>query len=146
MGYTHYWRGLSRVNPETYQGTLQDVRKVLGGCQALLSQQLAGNVERLPDLSEAADVFVNGRGDESCETFWLPVDPSKTVKAPDDDFQFCKTRQRPYDLAVTAALAVLADGCPEVKVSSDGSIADWAAGCEYASRILGREVPVPIHD
>jgi hypothetical protein len=46
---------------------------------------------------------------------------------------------------VTACLAALAmllgDGV--IRVSSDGAAGDWHAGCELASRVLKREVPVP---
>ena len=59
---------------------------------------------------------------------------------------FCKTARKPYDVLVVAALCTLQleFGAELVKVGSDGDYPEWVAGAEYASRILGVRVPVPV--
>lgn len=46
----------------------------------------------------------------------------------DDEFAFCKTAFKPYDIAVTAALIVIKHHAPSVNVSSDGNDEDWVDG------------------
>ena len=55
----------------------------------------------------------------------------------------CKTRQQPYDLAVTASLIRLAHRFPEgVQVSSDGGPEEWQAGLDLCRDVFGHaELP-----
>jgi hypothetical protein len=93
-----------------------------------------------PEVTDK-QVFFNGIGDDSCETFGL-----YRVRPPKESWQsrrggdFCKTYRRPYDLAVTAALCYLAT-VPDPgshSVSSDGHGRNFLDGLAEARRALPR--------
>jgi hypothetical protein len=66
-------------------------------------------------------IVFNGVGADAHETFFVSADGV--------DFNFCKTAQKPYDIAVTASLIhakkVFGDN---IKISSDGDWSDWESG------------------
>jgi hypothetical protein len=66
-------------------------------------------------------IVFNGVGADSHESFYVSADGV--------DFNFCKTAQKPYDIAVTASLIhakkVFGD---KIKISSDGDWSDWDGG------------------
>jgi hypothetical protein len=69
---------------------------------------------------------------------------------PDGRGWYCesyKTRQRPYDLAVTASLIRLAHRFPEgVQVSSDGGPEDWQPAMDLCRQVFGHaELPFVAH-
>lgn len=77
----------------------------------------------------------NGRGAEGYETFTFPqVLTLAAWEQPNDGgyyFQFCKTAERPYDLAVMAFLIVAKNHMQHaIWVESDGNVDDWAAARE----------------
>lgn len=60
--------------------------------------------------------------------------------------QACKTRQKIYDIAVTAALILLAYHFPDsCRVTSDGLLYEWLAGLELAERTTGLKLQIPIY-
>ncbi len=60
--------------------------------------------------------------------------------------QACKTRQKVYDVAVTAALILLAHHFPDsCRVTSDGLLYEWFAGLELAERATGLDLHIPIY-
>ena len=69
----------------------------------------------------------NGKGEEGHETFMLTPDSQ--------EFNFCKTAQKPYDIVVVAILCLLAHHTSGVTVSSDGGISDWTDGLALAQRV-----------
>ena len=79
----------------------------------------------------------NGRKPNDFETFAV----ERVVTARDGEprvFEFCKTRQMPYDLAVQAALIVLKHHLgDDISVSSDGDDADWQRGRAACQKWLG---------
>jgi hypothetical protein len=92
-----------------------------------------------PSIS-ATKVLFNGRYENSQdhETFHFPGE---------DGFSFCKTAAKPYDVVVTACLAVAKDIFgDEIDVSSDGDSEDWVKGVELAERVLGRPIANPIKE
>lgn len=56
-------------------------------------------------------ISFNGEGDDSCETFYL--------SRGQQDSEFCKTRQRPYDAIVVAIMRSAAEINPSFTPSSD---------------------------
>jgi hypothetical protein len=74
--------------------------------------------------------------DASHETFAIPLRVSHL-----QDFDFCKTARKPYDVVVTGVLCILAEA--GLDVSSDGEAEDWEAGRAWAQGVLGRPVKIP---
>lgn len=132
MGYTHYWRA-SRVDSAAYALALSDIAVMLDQVPADLIE-----VEALPPDGVQFNGIAALNLDH--ETFYLPAHAG-ALKS----FQFCKTAQKPYDLAVTACLARLAE-IPGIEVSSDGDREEWEAGVALASKLLGRVIANPIGD
>jgi len=63
-------------------------------------------------------------------------------------FECCKTRQQPYDLAVTASLIRLAHRFPEgVEVGSDGGPDEWQPAVDLCREVFGQaELPFPVRE
>lgn len=119
MGYTHYWRGAREITPAFLVG----VGQILDAFEA------SGEPLDRYDVSLEA-IHFNGCEPDCCEDF---------------DFlgeTFCKTRREPYDVAVTAVLA-LAAHLGLATVTSDGEASEWADGVELAREATGLLVANP---
>ena len=103
MGYTHYWRH-KEISNEDWDGLVEEVYRV---CTAAWADGLAVRL-RMEDSYMAID----GPEGESCETFYI-------AKNNPDNFDFCKTRQYPYDKVVVAILHYMSEH-DLAAVSSDG--------------------------
>lgn len=137
MGYTHYW--YLNVNAEEgdrfHQAIVDMATIVTANSQREI---LAGwDGEGNPEI-DSDKISFNGKEPDDYETFdFHRFELGK-------DFNFCKTAQKPYDVVVTACLAVAAEVIGDgIEVSSDGNGEDWEEGARLASKVLGREVPVP---
>lgn len=135
MGYTHYWEKIGPINEAQYKAALTDILNIVGVKRNILANG-HGEAGTLPDLIGNHFQF-NGIEEASHETFSLPIDPRGV-----QDFDFCKTARKPYDVVVVACLARLAE-VEGIKVASDGDQEDWVAGVALATEILGRKVKVP---
>ena len=141
MGYTHYW------TPKV--ATADKFKEFAATCKKLH--------KALPDTSETAGGYAsddkikirgwdgtgkptfkddgisfNGDGDNGHETF--SIDPKK------DDWNFCKTARKPYDLLVVACL-IAAHEILGYEVSSDGSFEDWKPAIEFYMDTFYAESP-----
>lgn len=129
MGYTHYWRhnfNEALNKQENYAKCIEDMMKIVEHNKAIL------NVEE----NDEYDIFFNGIGDDEHETFVFP---------PKEEFDFCKTAHKPYDIVVVACLAVAKDiFSDKFRTSSDGEPEDWEAGVRMASEVLGRQIKMPL--
>lgn len=137
MGYTHYWNNKKSIPPDVWAKICDDADKILAASPVPLSWEY--NDSRAPEVTregKGAVIRFNGPGDEGCETFY--VEPN-VVK-----FEFCKTRREPYDIVVTAMLAMIADHHPAFSVSSDGDPAEWEEGLDLAQKVLGRPIKSPL--
>ena len=129
MGYTHYWRSNSEKLSKhaNLRRAMEDMTRVVNESSVPLNVRGTGPYR----------IAFNGVDPDDCEDFVFP---------PDQDFDFCKTRAYPYDRVVTACLAVAAHRLgPVLRVSSDGEPDEWSDGIALASRVLGEDVPCPIH-
>lgn len=135
MGYTHYWYGLRPFTPAEWQLICDDTAKLVAKSPVKLVREYDQPTEK-PEI--AADVIAfNGPGEEGDETFWFQREP--------DDFQFCKTASKPYDLIVTAILMVSHKHAPDaLRISSDGGAEDWKAGHDFIVAQLGDGYTIPI--
>jgi len=133
MGYTHYWRLNAKSGAKRFERAIKDMNSVVKASSLVADWEGNGKPEIKPD-----EVGFNGQGDDnSHETFlFQPFDCG--------NFAFCKTAYKPYDVVVTACLAIAADVIQDgIEVSSDGDTEDWEEGAALATRVLGRYVPVP---
>lgn len=126
-GYTHYWSNFAEISPNVWGKFIEDFNKVLPAFVDLLDSETN---QKLAVSNEI--VYFNGIGEEAHETFGLE---RLGVK----DFDFCKTAEKPYDLAVCSALIIAAHHFgDDIKVSSDGDIEDeWKASMRLCQTTLG---------
>ena len=129
MGYTHYWRtGKRKPGEKNYNLFMKECRELVAASDVPLVKSC-----------EAVSIMFNGVEDEGHEDCYFPSSPDQL-----DEFQFCKTAQKPYDIVVTAALCILQERCGKlVEVSSDGNAEEWEAGRALAEKVLGRPIKVP---
>jgi hypothetical protein len=149
MGYTHYWnfkaapRGKANEIETAYKRAMLD-------CQRIVKQFYAerGGLSGYSahcKLGEYGGLNVNGKGEDGHETFTMREHFSQNLD--DNGHGFCKTARKPYDLVVTACLAVLKHRLGDcIQVSSDGRPTDWARGVEYARKVARLAVKNPIGD
>ena len=114
MGYTHYWNFIEEPSREKFIEFAEGVKQIVATAQE------AGIDIADEEYGDDKIVF-NGVGADSHETFFVSADGV--------DFNFCKTAQKPYDIAVTASL-ILAKKVfgDNIKISSDGDWSDWEGG------------------
>lgn len=139
MGYTHYWKVKPKASKTKYTAALKDIKAIVESNETwVLLADLDGNAGTTPELKNG--IAFNGIGENSHESFILPKDVTDF-----QDCEFCKTAQKPYDVVVTACLAVLAFHLGKgIEVSSDGDKSDWLAGIGLACSILNKVIPNPI--
>lgn len=114
MGYTHYWKITEELPREKFIEFAEGVK------QLVATAQEAGVAIGDEEYSDTVIVF-NGVAGDAHESFYFTIDG--------DEFNFCKTAQKPYDIAVTASL-ILAKKIfgKAITVSSDGAWTDWESG------------------
>jgi hypothetical protein len=154
MGYTHYWY----LNKQAEHGvkfsrTLDEMEKIIADQRGILAGW-DGEGDPKASFNGSSNGFdeisFNGQGEDSYESFVFRrfgKDKGSRVESyrnKGKDFGCCKTAHRPYDFVVVACLAVAAQVIGDgIEVHSDGDPDEWADGVALASRVLGRDVPVP---
>jgi len=153
MGYTHYMYLNRAGQQELWTEAVMAARQIVEASPVPLGD--AWGEGPGPAYTDEG-IMANGVGEDGHETLSVPATLAQLEHQPylkadchfgtDGHFLFCKTAYKPYDVVVTAVYAALSlIGGPQcVRVSSDGEPEDWREGCELASRVLGREVPVPL--
>lgn len=166
MGYSHYYYQTRSMTAEEFEGFAADVAELaraakdVGGSKAFEERYgrgqgwasgAGGSMEVEPQGPGVDAVGFNGANDAGCEAFFAPRDirghaAPYEIECVDKDgerFHCVKTRQRPYDAVVCAALLCLVDRAPDAwRVSSDGGIEDWASAARFAGFVLGRPMPL----
>jgi len=141
LGYTHHWYRSVLLPPESWGEFLDDARRLVdaAGVRGVPLAGPAAEAGSLPVLT-ADEVALNGVGADSCESFAIPrvfENPGRLNEA-GLVHDFCKTRHRPYDLAVTAILIAAKRRFGDVfTVTSDGDDPEWADGRELCRTVLG---------
>lgn len=120
MGYTNYWtqnKKQDRFSDEFVEKAREICR--LGFDRGIELASGDGetsfgvselNEELLKDYVANDGIWINGFGDESCETFSL--EPQAEV----GNFSFCKTARKPYDAVAKALLRDISwDSCGDKK-------------------------------
>jgi hypothetical protein len=127
MGYSHYWSHDAEIPAATWAQITGDATRLVTAFRPGLSRLTIG-----PDR-----IIFNGAPPKDFETFGLRRRPQDVV---------CKTDHRPYDTLVCAVLSVAKQHYPALNVSSDAlfeGLAIWPDAAKWASKILGRDVPIP---
>lgn len=129
MGYTHYMKQSRDFIPEEWD----EIKK---GAQFVVKECTKQGIElRLEDDSEEDPVInddvirFNGMEGNGHETFLV-------TRKIFESFNYCKTAGKPYDLAVTAILAITSYYSDAVRVTSDGYQHEWSEGLELAKRFI----------
>lgn len=139
MGYTHYWtftapkRGEAVKIEKIYQKAIKECAtiartyyKANGGLSGFSAHTEPGKYGGLK---------INGKGDDMHEDFIMREHFKQNLEP--DNWHFCKTARKPYDVVVVACLIVLAHRLPKhFRVDSDGYTDDWAEGLKLARRVL----------
>jgi hypothetical protein len=122
MGYTHYWTP-KPINFDEWCKVVDDMRRMFAAVDTLSVEY---DLPNIPPLANSEWIYFNGKGDAGHETFMIERESV--------DWTCCKTAQKPYDIAVTAALIYLS-ALHGFDVESDGDSADWQAGLILAKTV-----------
>lgn len=112
MGYTHYLSNKRAFTEKEWQVFVFRAREILAKHAAILANG-SGETGSAPRF-ESDSVAFNGIGDNAHETCLIAREST--------DFDFCKTAQKPYDVAVVEIYKLTRKilGKKGVKLSSDG--------------------------
>ena len=147
MGYTHYWTfDRSKMTQEELKIAFKKAVDEIVNLKNNLPKEIVikgGHGYNEPTFSEE-EICFNGDIDldEEHETFRVTLEQPKTciysaanpLKSiyRDENFKFCKTARKPYDLLVCASLIALSKNIPEAfTYSSDGGEEDWKEPKEF---------------
>lgn len=127
MGYTHYHTQLKEVSLEQWTLITRDFNKLL----EIFPFQLAFEYDQ-PDQPVQVNgdtIRFNGKGSLGHETMLLERN--------NVEFHFCKTNEKPYDLAVCALLILANTHSKDCwDIGSDGESTDWEPAMSFISRTL----------
>ena len=138
MGYTHYWNIADEISRDNWYKFIEDFHKILPNFESTLETQGDQKLQTINGM-----VFLNGIGELSHETFCLErvTDTTGFTQRDDDNgliFKFCKTAQKPYDIAVCSALIIAKKHFGEsIMISSDGENHEWQEAKTLCENTLG---------
>jgi len=138
MGYTHYWYRAEKIGKVLWGHVVSDVRKILAALPKEIEMAgMQGQRDTAPRLT-ADSIEFNGVDENAHESFFVERIFTDRHTREGSCFAFCKTAEKPYDLAVTAALVVLKHYLrDEITISSDGEEADWNKAKILCQEALG---------
>ena len=131
MGYTHYWRPTRDLTEDEWDNIRQVAKTILKDNHGIILDNEPTDSQNLSITYES--ILCNGIGDDGHETFYL-------TRKMRNDFEFCKTAQKPYDKYVVAMLIAVAQITDSITVSSDGNQSDWLEGLQlYVDRCTSND-------
>ncbi len=142
IGYTHHWHRETELNKAKFSKASKDCKKI---CKSLskngLSLVFEDDSPKEPIFTDSLVRF-NGVEDEGCETFYIQRE--FTSQNPQFDrkgraYAYCKTSEKPYDIAVCACLIIFRHWFPDMKVSSEGNISDWEPAIKAVRSVFGKD-------
>ena len=132
MGYSHYWTIRKEVPAKEWKAAIAACNKVIKNQKGMLADGFSEHAAK----TSPTEIWINGVKPLDHETFYVL---NKV------DRNFCKTNGKPYDVVVTACLAILWNALPGyIEVSSDGGPGDWRMGVELASSVLKTKLANPL--
>ena len=119
MGYTHYWNQHEEFSDEEWESLIEFTSKLLSENSIIVEEHF---------IVDSDEIVFNGL--PSCETFVLKKESgenpewlSNYYEKSDGVFNFCKTRNLPYDRLVVKVLRKAYSIAPEVlTLQSDGDV------------------------
>jgi len=129
MGYTHYFEQKKSFTIPEWNNITKATHAILA---ALPVDMIAGPQGDGDPIISETEIALNGSNedDRSHETFSI-------TKKKNPEFNFCKTAQKEYDVAVVAILCIMEHFAPgKLDIRSDGDHADWADGLKLAKQIV----------
>lgn len=134
-------RGQAKTLETKYQRAVSDCQRIVrryyaehGGLSGYTAHTAIGTYGGLQ---------VNGKRPNDCKAFEIREHFSQNLESYFSGF--VNTTRLPYDLVVTACLAVLKHRLGNaIEVSSDGNAEDWIDGVEYARKVTGLKLKNPI--
>lgn len=163
MGYTHYWETTPsytfRLNDDSFDDFIQDVLVIMAKSQLKTyptdltchwyDQKIRDGFDPKKTLyemtffyigydpNEGMIVVINGMEPYDFETATFTATPDNP-----NNWNFCKTEYRPYDLVLCAILISYKHHFKDVvRVSSDGNAADWKMAAEWWQDMFSRQLP-----
>jgi len=114
MGYTHYWNFNEKPSQEKFSELVEGVKQIVATAEE-------AGIAIGEQVYESGYFSFNGVDAGAHETF------SIDIRTQEEDF--CKTAEKPYDMAVTASL-ILAKKIfgEDIEIRSDGNWSDWESG------------------
>jgi hypothetical protein len=114
MGYTHYWKFNEKPSQEKFSELVEGVKQIVATAEE-------AGIAIGEQVYESGYFSFNGVDGGAHETF------SIDIQTQEEDF--CKTAEKPYDMAVTASL-ILAKKIfgEDIVIRSDGNWSDWESG------------------
>lgn len=149
MGYTHYWRFTAPAHGEkqkvekAYQAAIKECAKIVRTYYAV-NGGLSGYTAHTP-IGQYGGLKVNGKGNLMHEDFTMRDTFIENLEP--DNWHFCKTARKPYDIVVVACLIVLSHRLPKhFRADSDGTKGDWVDGLKLAQKVLRKnKLSIPEH-
>ena len=133
MGYTHYWRPTRDLTEDEWDNIRQVAKTILKDNHGIILDNEPTDSQNLSITYDS--VLCNGIGDDGHETFYL-------TRKMRNDFEFCKTAQKPYDKYIVAMLIAVTQITDSITVSSDGDQSDWLEGLQlYVERCTLNNAP-----
>lgn len=144
MGYTHCWTFKAPKRGETAKVN-KAYKTAIHACQKMLiywneihahepDQRLSGYSAHVKPGTYGGLKF-NGARENAHEDFVLREHYKQNLEP--SAFNFCKTARKPYDVPVTACLAILKHYLGDyIELSTDGKTADWSQGVGLAKAAL----------
>ena len=131
MGDTHYWRPTRDLTEDEWDNIRQVAKTILKDNHGIILDNEPTDSQNLSITYES--ILCNGIGDDGHETFYL-------TRKMRNDFEFCKTAQKPYDKYIVAMLIAVAQITDSISVSSDGDQEDWLEGLQlYVDRCTSND-------
>lgn len=135
MGYTHYFEQVKPATDEQWKVFIKDAKKIIKHIQEKLKISLISNDENNVIVNNER-INLNGGNDLDHETFLL--------KKYNKGFNFCKTAQKPYDIAVCSLLLLAHHHIPgSYMIDSDGKINDWKDSMELNAEVFEYAFIIP---
>ena len=137
MGYTHYWEVKQTPNKS------EEVKEVLvRGLNTIVQRGYINNIIQLEDDNFSPPrvefkgnnivVVFNGIGSEGHETFYFNSS---------DDWTFCKTSRKPYDVYVMGCLLLLKEFYgTDMILTTDGTLGEWQESADFLQDGWGQRI------
>lgn len=130
MGYTLYYKRISTdaKKEKTYKQTIKLIQEFVLWAKEKEGISLSGYTAHTKP-GQYGGIKLNGKGSDAHEDFCLREHFNEN-----EDFQFCKTEEKPYDIVVKGSLLLLEKNMPGCwDISCDG---DKEEDFEYSTSLV----------